>query len=57
MQSLRPEALTHAELQDYAHLIGPQDLPSNWVGEIIKRSQLAWKAPHTVVNPQQLELF
>ena len=57
MQRIQPQTLTHAELQDYAHLIGPAELPSDWVGEIIKRTQQAWKAPHIIVNPKQLELF
>jgi hypothetical protein len=57
MQRIQPQTLTNDELCDYTHLIGPEELPLNWVGEIIKRTHNAWKEPSTTVNPQQLELF
>lgn len=58
MQSVRPETLTDSELLDYAHLIGPEELPTEWVGEIVKRSFNGWTAvPMNVVDPRQLQLF
>lgn len=50
--------MTDSELLDYAHLIGPEELPTEWVGEIVKRSFNGWTAvPMNVVDPRQLQLF
>lgn len=59
MQNIRPSALTNEELQNYTQLVGPENIPSEWVGEIIKRTTLQgiMEDPHAHKDEKQLTLF
>jgi len=55
MQSLQPQFLTNQELKNYAHLIGAEKLPANWVTEILRRTEKNW-LEEKYTDPRQLEL-
>jgi DNA-binding CsgD family transcriptional regulator len=55
MHSLQPQSLTNNELERLAYITGYDKLPTNWIAEILHRTEKDRKTerPH---NPDQLEL-
>lgn len=49
MQGIRPQNLTDRELLNYAHLMGYDKLPVEWVEELAKRFE------HLLRNPPENE--
>jgi len=55
MHSLQPQALTNAELERLAYIVGYDQLPTKWVSEILSRTEKDWKTKPEQ-NPDQLAL-
>lgn len=55
MQGIQPQTLTNDELERTVYITGPDKLPTNWVAELLRRTQSDWSETKPQ-NPDQLKL-
>jgi hypothetical protein len=55
MYGLQPQSLTNNELERLTYIMGQDKIPTEWVAEMLRRTETNWKEQRTN-DPNQLEL-